>query len=166
MSAAIVGGLISGGVVLTGVVLAEALRRQRENRQRRFRLLLTGRTAMDEFAAAVLVSKGRATLDTQRTGNELQDHVLELRALNERVDLRHFKGRRTRDMAMHDFLLKLSAARVRLLVANVGLSDKDMDALKSAMVAYEDRFAAKPPEGVERSVVERYINEGLGAEPR
>lgn len=58
MSAAIVGGLISGGVVLTGVVLAEALRRQRENRQRRFQLLLTGRTAMDEFAVAVQVSKG------------------------------------------------------------------------------------------------------------
>jgi hypothetical protein len=51
MSAAIVGGLISGGVVLMGIVLAEGLRRQRESRQRRFQLLLTGRTSMDEFGA-------------------------------------------------------------------------------------------------------------------
>lgn len=43
---------------------------------------------------------------------------------------------------MHDFLLKLSAARVRLLIEGVGLSDKDMEALKAAMVAYEDGFAA------------------------
>lgn len=161
MSAAIVGGFISGGVVLTGVVLAEGLRRQRENRQRRFQLLLTGRTSMDEFAVAVQVSKGQATLHTQRTGNDLQEHVLELRALNERADLRHLKGRRKRDRAMHDFLLKLSAARVRLLIEGVGLNDKDVEALKGAMVAYEDEFAAKPPEGTDRAVVERYIKDGL-----
>lgn len=162
MSAAIVGGFISGGVVLMGVVLAESLRRQRENRQRRFQLLLTGRTSMDEFAVAVQVSKGQATLHTQRTGNELQEHVLELRALNERTDLRHLNGRRKRDRAMHNFLLKLSAARVRLLIEGVGLSDEDMEALKGAMVAYEDEFAARPPEGADRVVVDRYVKEGLG----
>ena len=29
------------------------------------------------------------------------------------------------------------------------------------MVAYEDEFAAKPPEGTDRAVVERYIKDGL-----
>jgi hypothetical protein len=161
MSAAIIGGLISGGVVLMGVVLAEGLRRQRENRQRRFQLLLTGRTSMDEFAAAAQVSKGQATLNTQLTGNDLQAHVLELRALNQRADLRHLKGQRKRDRALHDFLLKLSAAKVRLLIEGVGLNDKDIETLKGAMVAYEDEFAAKPPEGADRAVVDRYIKDGL-----
>jgi hypothetical protein len=63
---------------------------------------------------------------------------------------------------MHNFLLKLSAARVRLLIEGVGLSDEDMVALKGAMVAYEDEFAARPPEGADRVVVDRYVKEGLG----
>jgi hypothetical protein len=166
LSAAIVGGLISGGVVLLGVIFAEVLRRQRENRQRRFRLLLTGRSVMDEFAAAVEGSKeggasGRATVFTQRSGNELMEHVLELRSLNTRMDVRHLRKRRERDRALLDFLVKLSAARVRLLIKGVGLADEEVEMLKRSMVAYEVSFGAGGPEGAERESADFYVKNGL-----
>jgi hypothetical protein len=51
--AAVIAGLISGAVVLLGVVLAESLKRQGETRKRRFVLVLTGRSLMDQFVIAV-----------------------------------------------------------------------------------------------------------------
>ncbi len=162
ITAAVIGGVISGAVVLLGVLLAELLKRQREDRQRRFELLLAGRSVMDEFIGAIdNAPSGQATLLTQRAGNALQEHVLELSSLNKRIDLRHPLKRAGRAGALNDFLLKLSAARVRLLINGVVLRKEELEALKASMVAYELAFGAGGPAGNDREIVDRYIKHGI-----
>jgi hypothetical protein len=162
--AAIIAGLISGAVVLLGVVLAESLKRQGERRQRRFVLVLTGRSIMDQFVVAVEAGKGRLTVEAQGLANALMEHVIELQAINDRRGPFYRKRRKRRSEALRPFLIKLSALRVRLMIVPPVFRDGEVEALKEAMVAYEAEFGAGVDEKA-RQVAVHYVDNGIDSVP-
>jgi hypothetical protein len=162
--AAVIAGLISGGVVLLGVILAESLKRQGDARKRRFVLVLTGRSLMDQFVIAVEAGNGRLTVEAQDLANALMEHVIELQTISSRRSLLYRKRRRRRSAALRPFLIKLSALRVRLMIDPPVLRREEVNALKEAMVAYEAEFGAGSDEQA-RQLAMHYVENGIDSEP-
>jgi hypothetical protein len=162
--AAVIAGLISGAVVLLGVVLAESLKRQGETRKRRFVLVLTGRSLMDQFVIAVEAGNGRLTVEAQDLANALMEHVIELQTISSRRGLLYRERRKRRLAALRPFLIKLSALRVRLMIDPPVFRHQEIEALKEAMVVYETEFGAGVDERA-RQLAMHYVESGIDSAP-
>jgi len=149
--------------VLLGVILAESLKRQNDRRQRSFELRLMGRTLLDEFFES-LDRFGRRGNETERTGNAVQAMAAELEALVKRgTPLKRGKSTK-RAAAIHAFILKFAAAKVRLQIENGALRAAEIQALKDSMVAYENTFGGGVSD-LDRELAGHYVDDGIDIEP-
>lgn len=161
--AAIIGGLISGCVVLTGVLLAEWLRRSHLRRQRIFELRLNEREVLDEFFATLNSDLEGQGEETERAADRVQAMTCELEAELRRGVLPAWGKRAARAEAVNRFVLMFAAARVRLLVSHGALRPREVDALKTAMVDYENRWGATSEQ--DRRIVMHYLEHGIDGGP-
>lgn len=161
--AAIIGGLISGAVVLLGVLLAENLRTRSWRRRRIMTLLLSGHTLMDRFISTLDPQSGMPTDKTLPAVNAVSEVVIELQALS-RIGTRMKRQIRSQQRnAMHEFILKLSAVKLRLIRGG-RFRPEEIHALMDAMSAYESLFEGTPSE-YEQAVIIRYDEHGIDSEP-